>query len=142
MRLNPQSAHLAHDDPYPSSEGVFFGDSFLKDLSKYVGLFNFLDKAQSSLKRIFSEFTCLPFGLSSAPWCFTKLMKPVVALLRSRGVCLIIYLDNILIMASSLIHLHSLWTITLLTDLGLLSASIQVIFPAPLHYRAIQRLKS
>ncbi|KAM8977380.1 LOW QUALITY PROTEIN: uncharacterized protein RCH25_043896 [Pelodytes ibericus] len=28
------------------------------------------------------QFTCLPFGLSSAPWCFTKLLKPVMEFLR------------------------------------------------------------
>ena len=27
------------------------------------------------------HFTCLPFGLSSAPWVFTKTLKPVLALL-------------------------------------------------------------
>ncbi|KAM4697809.1 uncharacterized protein WCC33_013413 [Rhinophrynus dorsalis] len=153
------------------------------------------------------QFTCLPFGLSSAPWCFTKLLKPVVASLRSHGVRLIIYLNYILIMSQyrSLLYTHTEWTIRLLTDLGflinwekselipsqriqflgfiidslqaslslpgskirairkeirsilrleqfslrklaqvvgLLSASIQAIFPGPLHYRALQRLKT
>ncbi|XP_056408500.1 uncharacterized protein LOC130311793 [Hyla sarda] len=153
------------------------------------------------------QFQSLPFGLSSAPWCFTKLLKPVVAMLRSRGVRLIIYLDDILIMAQTLhlINLHTQWTLSLFTNLGflintkksvltpskeveflgfsintqlallslpnrklslirkeipsilnkkliclrslarivgLLSASIQAIFPAPLHYRALQRLKA
>ncbi|XP_056380443.1 uncharacterized protein LOC130275879 [Hyla sarda] len=153
------------------------------------------------------QFTSLPFGLSSAPWCFTKLLRPVVALLRARGVRLIIYLDDILLMAQSLsrIHLHIQWTLSLFSNLGfiinmeksilspskeleflgflintqsallslpsrrlktirreiysilnkemvslrsiarvvgLLSASIQAIFPAPLHYRALQRLKA
>jgi hypothetical protein len=32
------------------------------------------------------EFACLPFGLATAPRVFTKLMKPVVAMLRQRGV--------------------------------------------------------
>ena len=45
------------------------------------------------------NFSCLPFGLSSAPRAFTKLLKPVVAFLRERGVHLIIYIDDILIMA-------------------------------------------
>lgn len=30
------------------------------------------------------QFTSLPFGLSSAPWIFTKILKPVAALLRER----------------------------------------------------------
>ena len=44
------------------------------------------------------QFVCLPFGLTSAPWEFTKIMKPVVRKLRQMGICLIVYLGNILIM--------------------------------------------
>ena len=44
------------------------------------------------------QFVCLPFGLTSAPRVFTKIMKPVVGLLRQMGICLVIYLDDILIM--------------------------------------------
>ena len=47
------------------------------------------------------QFCCLPFGLSCAPRVFTKLMKPVVAFLRERGMRLIIYLDDILVISSS-----------------------------------------
>ncbi|KAM4795568.1 uncharacterized protein WCC33_000623 [Rhinophrynus dorsalis] len=153
------------------------------------------------------QFTCLPFGLSSAPWCFTKLLKPVVHFLRSRGVRMIIYLDDMLIMSQDKERLlsHTELTLRLLTSLGflinwdksvlvpsrsmeflgflidsvhtslslpagkvrsirrelrvvlrkgrfslrtlarivgLLAASIQAIFPGPLHYRALQRLKA
>ena len=47
------------------------------------------------------QFNCLPFGLSCAPRVFTKLMKPVVAFVREKGMRLIIYLDNILVMCES-----------------------------------------
>ena len=47
------------------------------------------------------QFNCLPFGLSSAPWVFTKTLKPVLAVLRERGVRLIAYIDNILVMTES-----------------------------------------
>lgn len=47
------------------------------------------------------EFQCLPFGLSLAPLIFTKLLKPVVALLRSKGILLAIYLDDIICIANS-----------------------------------------
>ena len=47
------------------------------------------------------QFNCLPFGLSSAPWIFTKATKPVVTILRSLGMRIIIYIDDILIMAPS-----------------------------------------
>jgi hypothetical protein len=153
------------------------------------------------------EFACLPFGLATAPRVFTKLMKPVVALLRQWGIRLIIYLDDILIMAESqnlvlhqaastlnlleslgflvnykksqLVPSQQLEFLGLLIDsrgltlqlpgeklrkirkrcqklqdqaevsirelskfLGLLTSSIQAIFPAPLHFRNLQRLKN
>ena len=47
------------------------------------------------------RFTCLPFGLSCAPRTFTKLLKPVVAFLRSQGLRLIIYIDDILLLAEA-----------------------------------------
>jgi len=47
------------------------------------------------------QFTCLPFGLSCAPWAFTKLLKPVMALLRHRGIKIIIYIDDMLLIADS-----------------------------------------
>ena len=47
------------------------------------------------------QFTCLPFSLSTAPCTFTKLLRPVVASLRSRGMRMVIYLDDILLMNQS-----------------------------------------
>ena len=44
------------------------------------------------------KFQCLPFDLSSAPWVFTKLLKPVVGFLRQIGLRLIVYLDDMLFM--------------------------------------------
>lgn len=44
------------------------------------------------------EFKCLPFGLSSAPYIFTKALKPVMAHLRRQGLRVVIYLDDLLIM--------------------------------------------
>lgn len=149
------------------------------------------------------KFMCLPFGLASAPHVFTKILKPIVGLLRKQGIRLIIYLDDILLMASTaetLSH-HVALTVALLELLGFvvnyqksqlnpvqsleflgfqinsvtfqislpkdkvknikrecqkvldhqtitvrelarllgkLSASIQAVFPAPLHYRYLQ----
>ncbi len=66
------------------------------------------------------EFTCLPFGLSSAPWGFTKILKPVVAFLRKNGMKLIFYLDDILIISSSKEQAEKDFNIAkgLLEDLG------------------------
>ena len=47
------------------------------------------------------EFTCLPFGLCSAPRIFTKVLRPVMAYLRFQGLRTVIYLDDILILAES-----------------------------------------
>ena len=66
------------------------------------------------------EFTCLPFGLASEPLVFTKILRPVVALLRKQGVRLIIYLDDILIMAESVEFpkTHANLAVSLLVSLG------------------------
>ena len=152
------------------------------------------------------RFCCMHFGLSSAPRVLTKLLRPVAAWLRSRGVRMIVYLDDILLMAVTPDRLreHVAMTVNLLRDLGFivnqdksvldprdqlellgfvvnpqamtlvlprekvrkirdecaslaaadvvsvrqlarllgrLSASIQAVFPAPLHYRFLQRDK-
>lgn len=36
----------------------------------------------------------LPFGLSSAPYIFTKLLKPLATVLREKGFLSVIYLDE------------------------------------------------
>ncbi|KZS04654.1 Uncharacterized protein APZ42_032360 [Daphnia magna] len=76
---------------------------------------------------------CLPFGLSSAPRVFTKVMKPLIARLRALGIRLIIYLDDILIMGSSHDEAsrHLKVTIDLLQSVGfLISWEKSVLFPA------------
>lgn len=40
------------------------------------------------------QFSVLPFGLSSAPYLFTKLLKPLVKKWRSQGVTILVYLDD------------------------------------------------
>lgn len=47
------------------------------------------------------EFVCLPFGLSSAPWLFTKVLLPVLAFLRRQGIMVFAYLDDLLVLAAS-----------------------------------------
>ena len=43
------------------------------------------------------EFRCLPFGLSLAPRVFTRILRPIVAKLRSEGIRTVIYLDDLLL---------------------------------------------
>lgn len=45
---------------------------------------------------ILYEFNCLPFGLCTAPFVFTKILKPVMEYLRSNNCLSVIYLDDIL----------------------------------------------
>jgi len=52
------------------------------------------------------EFRCLVFGLNVAPYVFTKLLRPVVSHLRSLGILLVIYIDDILLMASTYNKCH------------------------------------
>ena len=47
------------------------------------------------------QFNCLPFGLASAPRTFTKFTKPILTQLRGRGFRIVIYIDDILLLASS-----------------------------------------
>lgn len=47
------------------------------------------------------EFNCIPFGLCTAPFLFTKLMKPVCTYLRTRNIILTSYLDDIIFFNSS-----------------------------------------
>ena len=40
------------------------------------------------------EFNVLPFGLSSAPLLFTKMMKPLITHWRASGILIALYLDD------------------------------------------------
>ena len=66
------------------------------------------------------EYQCLPFGLSSAPRAFTKLVKPVIAILRISGIRVVIYLDDLLLFHQDPVELQKIFqiVITLFTDLG------------------------
>jgi len=66
------------------------------------------------------EFTCLLFGLCSAPRIFTKLLRLVMAYLRFQGLRTVIYLDDILVLAENrdtlIQQVH--YTVQLLEHLG------------------------
>ena len=83
--------------PYPShyvvkNSNQFFTIPIHTSQREYLR-FKFQDKVY--------QFNCLPFGLSVAPWVFTKTLRPAIALLRELGERLIAYIDDILILAES-----------------------------------------
>lgn len=71
-------------------------------------------------KNTYYEFSCLPFGLCTAPFVFTKLLKPVLSTLRKKGILSVVYLDDFLILGNSyetcLEHVN--FTVSLLRKLG------------------------
>ena len=86
----------------------------------------------------FYQFNCLPFSLASAPWVFNKTMKPIAALGRELGIQLVIYIDNILLMAetkekatdhaSSLIYLFQYLGFTINSEKTILEPSQHLEF--------------
>lgn len=65
-------------------------------------------------------FTALPFGLSSSPYIFTKILQPVMALLRAQGHKSVRYLDDILCIGNSKYSClkNTCTTLRYLQDLG------------------------
>ncbi|XP_011858590.1 PREDICTED: uncharacterized protein LOC105556128, partial [Vollenhovia emeryi] len=47
------------------------------------------------------EWAALPFGLATAPYIFSKILRPAIKLLRSQGFDSVVYLDDFLLLASS-----------------------------------------
>lgn len=68
------------------------------------------------------RYNAMAFGYNRAPRTFTKVLRPVVAFLREQGVRCIIYLDDIIIFASTLeeIREKARLTVKTLTNLGFL----------------------
>ena len=84
----------------------------LNEKSKKFTVFEFENKRY--------QYNVLPFGLSSSPRIFTKILKCVISFLRSEGLKITAYLDDILICSKSLetIKKEISQTIKLLESLG------------------------
>ena len=88
----------SEDDQGPDEKGRL--DIDLKDAYLSVPICsNHRQYLRFQWKEVIYEFQCLPFGLSSAPRTFTKILKLVIALLRKRGIRCMIFLDDMLVMA-------------------------------------------
>ena len=57
------------------------------------------------------QFICLPFRLSSAPYVFTKLLRPILTFLRDKGVRCLMYLDDMLILGRTAEELNHNFTL-------------------------------
>ena len=69
---------------------------------------------------ILYEFNCLPFGLCTAPYVFTKLLKPVMEYLRTHGMISVVYIDDIFCIGTTFLECQNNvnLTTTLLKNLG------------------------
>ena len=89
-----------------SRYGLFFQDSYMFSFDFKSG-YHHMDIAQEhqtflgfsckdpdSNNEVFYVFTVLPFGLSTAAYIFTKLLKPVEKHWRLQGTCIATFLDD------------------------------------------------
>ena len=81
---------------------------------KYLG-FSWKIKGQTK----YFVFTVLPFGLASAPFLFTKVMRCLVTLLRAQGIKISVFIDDGLGSADKVqSNIHSLVVKKSLTEAG------------------------
>ncbi|XP_069598738.1 collagen alpha-1(I) chain-like [Ranitomeya imitator] len=82
--------------------GEFLASIDIKDAYLHIPIFpphqRFL---RFAIREDHFQFTALPFGLATAPRVFTKVMAAVMAILHSRGVVVLPYLDDLLIKGPS-----------------------------------------
>lgn len=66
------------------------------------------------------SFNVLPFGLSSSPRIFCKLLRPVIIFLRSLGIRISAYMDDLFLCSASpsVLNQHCTLTLDTLTSLG------------------------
>ncbi|KAM4748857.1 nuclear protein MDM1 [Rhinophrynus dorsalis] len=55
LRIDSKLADLVAKEMGPSSDGLLFGEKFLKELQKHVNLFTMLNKAQTSMRKVFAQ---------------------------------------------------------------------------------------
>lgn len=88
MKLMSKNCFMATID----LEDSYFLVPVHKDYRKYL---------RFSFRAKIFEFCALPFGLATAPYIFTKILRPVAAHLRERGFRSVIYLDDFLLYGES-----------------------------------------
>ncbi|VEN35017.1 unnamed protein product [Callosobruchus maculatus] len=94
--------HFKLDD-YRSVKNLLFDNYYMAkiDLKDAYFLINIESSSRKFLRfqynKTFYEFNCMPMGLCTAPYIFTKIFKPVIRKLRSEGIIVIMYLDDLLV---------------------------------------------
>lgn len=61
FKIDPKLADLADKEMGERCDGPLFGDDFVKDMSRFVGTYSSLEKAQKDLRRV--------FGMGRFPGC-------------------------------------------------------------------------
>ena len=83
-------------------ENMFFSSIDLKDAYYSIPIWEGHRKYLTfQWEDSFYQFNVLPFGLSSAPRVFTKVLKPVFSKIRESGFSVLGYIDDSLIMGNS-----------------------------------------
>ena len=100
-----KSVHFKLEDLKPVTKLISSGDHMVSiDLQDAYLLVPVHKQSQKYLKFEFRgnmyKFVCLPFGLSTSPYVFPKILNPVMKILRSQAYRSVIYLDDILCIGS------------------------------------------
>jgi hypothetical protein len=138
-RLNEhvKSSHFKMDSIHTAltlvTDGCWMASLDLKDAYYSVKIHDDYQKfLKFSYKGKLYKYTVYPNGLSTCPRNFTKLLKPVLCVLRQQSYMLVIFIDDILIIATSYERCAQtiLEAITLLTSLGfVIHVEKSVFFP-------------
>ncbi|KAM4696100.1 RPA-related protein RADX [Rhinophrynus dorsalis] len=92
MESAPSSAEEGEITEESGNFGIEKIDNLIKIMRKTLGL----SESQKDL-----NFKVLPFGLATAPRVFTKILAVVMGVLRLRGIRIVPYLDDMLLIADS-----------------------------------------
>lgn len=85
-----------------TKRGCFFTSIDLQDAFFYIPIHkNYRKYLRFSHRGKLYEFVCMPFGLSVAPFVFTKIVRPIITLFRQKGIQCSNYLDDFTFFAES-----------------------------------------
>ena len=72
-----------------------------------------------SFEQKYYKWTVLPFGLCCGPYYFNKTLRPVMTYLRAKGIKVIVYVDDFIVLGAKLeISNHTEFLLSTLAELG------------------------